>query len=390
MANSNFKIRVPLQGSYYIVLLSFIFILSITFISPIFSLFLKSILGSDSAVGYFNAFNAVVLLLSNLLVGKFLQYRSKIKLLKISILIFGITFLFYPFINNFYSLLIIEIIRYVSEISVFICLGLLLRDLTTSKNLGKVEGWSFAVANMAWLIGPLLGGFIAAKYNHKIVFLISAIIVFCAYLLASRNHLHFKEPKKKESFSILKNLKYYFKNRNLKVLYLASMGIVFWWSLIYTFLPLFMAENNLNASDIGLVLGLIVVPLILLEIPAGKLADKFGYKKLLFLGFIIISLCGLIAYFSTNIRYTIAFIILASIGAAFLEQLREAFFFKSIKKQNENDLYPIFKTGIDMGRIVGLLIFSTVLLFFRFENIFLIVAIVMFIFGLLMLLLKEK
>ncbi len=272
---------------------------------------------------------------------------------------------------------------------VYICLGLLLRDLTSRKGLGEVEGWSFTVANTAWLIGPLLGGFLAAKYNTSILFIIAAIFVLSAYLLILKNQIHLKEPKKLKHHKVLRNIKVYFKKRNLKLLYLLSMGIIFWWVIIYTFLPLFLQNKNMSTNDIGLVLGLVVIPLIFLEMPAGRLADKFGYKKLLFLGFIVLGLCSLLVYF-LNIKYSIVLIILASFGAAFIEPLREAFFFKSIKDEEEPTLYPIFRTGIGVGRIIGLALFSTLLVYFKFESLFVVNAIIMFIIGFSMLLLKEK
>ncbi len=217
----------------------------------------------------------------------------------------------------------------------------------------------------------------------------AAIFPFLLFLVSNLDPIVVKPHKAVSHNHTLPNIKSYFSDRNLVILYIASMGIIFWWVLFYTFIPLFMANSGLNASQIGIVLALVTVPLILLEVPAGKLADKFGYRKFLFLGFIILAIAGLLASFS-SIYFALGFIILGSFGAAFLEPLREAFFFKTVSAKDEADFYPVYKTALEVGRLMGLFLFSTILLYTNYNTLFLFVSFCVLIFAFLMLLLREK
>ena len=389
MSNLNFKLRLPTKGAYYIVLLSFIITLTAPFISPIFPLFIRSLVFNDAYVGYVVSITAMLLLISAFIVGKILQYVSRVKLLRVASLGYGISFFVLAFVKTLPQFIFVEIFRAFFTSSIFICLGLLLKDLSKTEELGKVEGWNFTIANIAWFISPLLGGFIAFNYSNKIVFMLAAIFPLLVFIITSLNPIKIKEYKSIHHNHTFNNLKNFFSNHNLRILYLASMGIIFWWVLFYTFLPLYMNDNGLSKSQIGIVLALVTIPLILLEIPAGKLADKFGYRKFLFLGFIILSIAGLFASFS-GVNLSIIFIIMGSFGAAFLEPLREAFFLKSVSDEDEIDFYPIYKTALEVGRLLGLFVFSTILLYFRYNILLLFASFILLIFGLLMLLLRAK
>ena len=132
--------------------------------------------------------------------------------------------------------------------------------------------------------------------------------------------------------------------------------------MVYTFIPLYIRDSGFGVNITGWVLFLVVVPLILLEVPAGHLADKFGFKKFFVTGFLIMAALGISTFFIKSPIIILTLLILASVGAAFVEPLREAYFFEAIKKQDEVRFYPIYRVALPFGQLAGPLIFSTILL----------------------------
>ena len=260
-----------------------------------------------------------------------------------------------------------------------ISMGLFIREYSSINSIGRTEGQYFTILNIGFLIGPLLGGLLASASSYNTVFIISAILKVILALILFMEPLKEREIVQKQKMRFLD----YIKNKQLLLLYVLNFGLVIWFITLYTFLPLYISENGFSEKTIGYLLSAAVIPLILLEIPVGKFADKYGFKNYMFIGFLIMGLLMLNTYFTSAIA-TIIIIIIATSGAAFVEPLVEAYFFKQArKKENEEGLYPIYKTSTDLSQIIFPIIFSTVLLFSNFKTGFLIVGVFMLLFSLL-------
>lgn len=382
------KYSLPTRGAGFIVLISFIYSLSGTISIPVFSLYIKSLVGEPAYVGYFMSLIYFMILMYILLSTYFLRNFNKITILRFSMLGSGIGFLLLTIVNNAFQLLILEIFRALFIALNFVVTGMLIRDGSKKSTISKNEGFYFAIINMSFFIGPIIGGLLADAYSIKIVFLISAIFPLLVFLLLLTKKR--KEEKTEASeVKIFDNIKEYFKNKNHTVNYIISLGLLSWLAIIYSYMPLYMNQEGLDDKTIGYFLALTVLPLIILEIPISKLSEKTGYRKLFFLGFLLIGLFGILGVAFKNIYLTLLSFVLTNLGVAFVEPLKEAYFFKISKRSDESKHYPIFKTSSDVGQLTGPLIFSTVLLFTNFKIMFLAASIMMILFGFISLKLKE-
>ena len=115
----------------------------------------------------------------------------------------------------------------------------------------------------------------------------------------------------------------------------------------------------------------------------------FNGNSLEFHSFVILGFVALLTYF-TNPFYTIIAIILASFGGAFVEPLKDAYFFKEIRsKEKQNRLFPIFKSSADVGSLLAPALFSTILLYLDFKGLFVFAGVLMLLFALVCLKLKR-
>jgi len=288
----------------------------------------------------------------------------------------------FMFIENLFQLLTLLFFRIWSVIIIWVILALYIRDSVKRNSLGKTEGFFFVFLNIAFVIGPLMGGALAESFNFNFVFGIAAVFPLIALILAGYK---VKRDGKidQDKHKIWSNIKDYFKKKDLIILYFLSLGLAIWWNLIYVFLPLFMVGIGMTEAIIGVVLLLVAVPLILLEFPAGKWADKFGEKRFFIIGYLILFFFSFLVFFVTNNYWILALFVIASAGGGFFEPLRDSYFFKKTSKRDGTRFYPVFTTSFDMGYVVGPAILSSVLFFTNFKTMFLIASLLMLLFAIL-------
>lgn len=381
------KLAVPLRGMPYVTFLVLISTMASTMLIPIFPLYLKNFVKDDALVGYVFTIVAFLFLFYTFIFRLLLKRFKKITLLKIGYAGTAITLLVFTILTNIKQFIILEFFRAFFLVATGITLGLFIREYATLKSIGQSEGRYFTVLNVGFLLGPLFGGLLASAYSFNTVFIIVAIqkIVILLLLIIEPLKESSIDHKKQHDFHISS----YIKNKQLVLIYLMQFGLSIWFSLLYNFMPLYANENGFSAKLIGYILVMAVLPLIILEFPVGKLADIHGFKRYIFLGFIIIGILSMLTL-PFNPMWTIALIILATLGAAFIEPLTEAYFFEEVKnRQKEESLYPVYKTSMETAHIVFPLIASTILLFFNFKTLFLITGIVMILFAMLSLKLKR-
>jgi len=364
------KFRVPLKGLPLLAIVTFLYSFVGSLTISFFPNYLKTFFHNDAYVGYVISFTAIIMLLSNFAARPLFKYfKNKLALFQISILVHTLFYLALLFTLESTSLLVLLIIKTFFAVIGGLLLSLFIRGFATRNNLGQVEGSYFVVMNLAFLLGPLFGGLIANRYSYFAVFAISSFISLLVHLLVY--HQHFRNISLPDHSSLFANVGSYFKRRSLRYLYFLSFGLISWWVFVYTFLPLYLKNLGVTEAQIGLLFFALVIPLILFEIPLGKLADRYGSKIFFVLGFFVLSICSFFLLFFHSLWIFFSFIILASLGAALLEPTREIFFFRVTKKKESSDFLPVYRTSVDLAYLIFPFLFSNILLFSSYKFAFL-------------------
>ena len=382
------KIRLPLSGQSYLVIMAFLRNAPATLIAPILPLFIKSLVSNEAYVGYIYAITSIMFLFSNFLVTRLLHKIEKITLFKLATLVSGISYLALAVISNIYHYLIIEIFRVVALTSGFMIIMLYIREYSSKKTIAKNEGLYYTSANLVWMIGPLLGGLIAEAFHFKTLFTLASIFPFIVLILLIIKPLKDGKININNNKTTIENIKDFFRDKNLRKLYLLSTGCVFWITSTYIYLPLYMRYQGFSLSYIGYALFAMVIPLVLFEIFAGRLTARIGYRKVFFMGFMIIAAAAIATYFVSPLL-TIILIIIASTGVAFVEPLRDAYFFAYIKRSDELRYLAPYVTHHEAASLTGPLILSSILLLTNFKIMFVVLGGFMLIFAVSSLFLKE-
>lgn len=221
--------------------------------------------------------------------------------------------------------------------------------------------------NAGGFVAPLLTGALLANSDaYGRVFIAAAaasvpvIVLFAARRLPSGASSSTPVP-------MWDTLSCIFRNRDLSAVTFAH--IVLW--LFYVWAPLYVPiylHNILGFSwtDLGWVFSIMLLPYVLLEYPAGWVADRFiGDKELMFAGFLIAgaalaSISLLTA--ASPLLLILCILVVSRCGSALIESMTEGHFFRRVTERDVNSV-SIFRGAWPLSYVIAPLIGSAILFF---------------------------
>jgi len=358
-------------------------------ITTIWAVYLESFLHNQSYVGFLESFFIIIAFLSYFFIIPIVQKYNKIKLYATALFLFVVAYVIFSFVHSLWIIILIGICTAFLGSLRITCFGIIVRDKSPDKKVSENEGLIYTLLNISVMIGPLLAGFVASRYGVSKVFLLSAILIFIAFILFEHFRIHDGNTSKKVDKNIAKVFIDFFKNRQRLFSYIIGGGINFWWGLIYIYMPMFIIDSGYSDILLGYFLAAVVVPLILSEYYFGRLAGKIGFRKIFFFGYLILAICALACFFVSNMYLLLGLLTLASFGAAMVEPTTEAYFFDIIKKTERERYYGPYNTAVDTGLFIATSLSALILLFASFNYLFVFFGLAMFALALLSLKIKD-
>ncbi len=108
-------------------------------------------------------------------------------------------------------------------------------------------------------------------------------------------------------------------------------------------ITLFYLLNNLTYTEIFIIASFYKVAVAFFEVPTGAFADKFGHKKSVLLGLLIIAISIALYPLGTTFWYYILIEGLVAIGATLISGADESLFYDTLKSEGLDNEYTKFK-----------------------------------------------
>lgn len=370
-------------------LVGFIIALAGSSTSAVWPLYIKSFLKNDTFVGFFSSLLTFSYVIMYFILTPLLEKYHKVKLFSIGLWGMMATWLIYYFNNNATVFFVVSFASVIFFTLNYASLGIMLRYQAGIGSIGKNEALRYALVNAGWLIGPLLGGILAERFGLNSVFLAALLCIMIVPFVFRKSA--FKDHTfNKIDVNIIWNLRDYASDMERVKHYIISFGVSCWWGAVYIFVPLFILEKGLGNIWVGLFMFAISVPLVILEYPLGKKVDKIGSRTFFVIGYLVMALFCLTTFLLSNIYMILLASALVSIGAAFVEPTRESYYFKIVKRSENERYYGPYQTSAYTGNALGAFTGSIILLIFSFKGIFLYFAILLAAFALFSLTLKKN
>ena len=256
-------------------------------------------------------------------------------------------------------------------------LDVILESYSNDRMSGRIRGKFLTVINTGFLAGPFLSTWILERYDYHGIFLL--LLVFSLIGLAisiwgikKTNH-HFSAD-----LTVKDVLKKVIVRKNIRKIFYISFVLEFFYALMVIYTPIYLIDLGISWDKIGIIFTAMLLPFVILQYPAGILADKkFGEKEFLIFAIAIMGLSTLAAYFISGKSILIWSVILFStrIGAALVEVLRDSYFYKRIDGYDV-DIINIFRTAKPLAFICASVISAIILLFLPIKIIFIAVGLI--------------
>lgn len=357
-----------------IYILAFLFSLHISISAYVNSTFLSEIVG-EKYVGILYAISSFLILLllsrSSYILGKIGNRKFVFILLLINMIaILGLITSPIPYIVS-----IAFILFQTTNTLVFFSLDIFIEHFEGKGVVGKSRGLYLTINNLAWILSPILTGFLISQAGgYKTIYTIAlvAVIIMLAGLILSIKRFKDTKYTRKPFFDTYRFLE---KNTHIFAINMIFFILQFFyvWMIIYT--PIYLNEHiGLGWEKIGIIFTIMLLPFLLVSIPVGILIDKYNFskRKILFLGICVAALATMSIPFIQKGTWIYAWAIalfFTRVGASIIETTSEIYFFSHVKEEDSN-LLSFFRDMSPLAYLVGPLLGTAILSFINIRYMF--------------------
>jgi len=238
---------------------------------------------------------------------------------------------------------------------------------------GRVRTLFLTAGNTALVVSPVVIALLLDHAdNYGRVFLIAACALIPFILLMFTRTLPRTRPIKLKRFT--EAALGMFADTDVRAIVFCYMVLQFLFQFTPLYVPLYLhIALGMPWSELGWVLAVALIPYVLIEYPAGLLADtKLGDKLLLAIGFVIAGLAfasmGFI-HAGTPIAITVLLLVVLRVGSALIESMTETHFFRRVNADNA-DAVSVFRTMKPIGALVAPIIGTLLLSVAGFTSLF--------------------
>ncbi|MBI4122316.1 MAG: MFS transporter [Parcubacteria group bacterium] len=254
-----------------------------------------------------------------------------------------------------------------------------LKRITATAFTGRIRGLFWTAVNLGFVVSPFLAGSLLAGYGFSAAYLASGLAAVPAWLMmyaVYRKDISIIPYRRHEP--VRKTIRRAWHNHNLRGIVSVALflSLFYSWMVIYT--PLYLLQAGFDWVQIGLIFTVMLVPFVVVEYPAGWLADRYlGETEMLTIGFVLMGAAVLALLLVSSFWAVMIVLFCSRVGASLVEIMRDTYFYKKVQI-SDLDMIETFRNTSSFSHIVGPMLAAGILaLGFGLPAIFLLLAFIM-------------
>jgi MFS family permease len=348
-----FKENSKLKNIFF---LGFLLSLHLAFVSYVNSSFLSVFFGEKN-VSLIYVLSSLISILVLFFIPKILQKMGGRKFLIWSAGLNAASLLLLSILKSSGGIIPIFIFYFTLNYVIIFALDELLQIFSKNSGTGHTRGLYLTLCNLAWVIAQVVSGETLSHFSFSSLYFIAFVIMAIFFFSAIWNLKNLNDPKYDKA-PVSQSFKNFFANKNLTRAYKINFLLQFFyvWMVIYT--PIYLyAHLGFSWREIAIIFSVMLLPFVLIQFPLGKYSDKIGERKMLMFGFAVASIATFFLFFIRKHEIWIWATALFStrIGAAIIEVMSDVYFFKHIKKEND-EFISVYRNTAPMSYVLAPLV----------------------------------
>lgn len=260
-------------------------------------------------------------------------------------------------------------------------LDICLEELSDNGRTGAIRGLYWTFLNGGIALGPLLVALLAKDDELRPVFIAGALLLLGAAISAIFQSLGPRQAirhKYRQPLSLPFHA--WWAKRNVRAVTFVKVALEFFFTIMTIYAPIYLhKELGFAWSELGIIFTVMLLPFVLLEWPAGEVADHWwGEKEIMSIGlFLIGTMLLFMPFMGKSFAYWLVVLLISRIGAALVEITTESYFFKKISAE-DTGLIAIFRLTRPTSFILGTIAGATAWGVLPFQALFFVVAFAIF------------
>ncbi|MFA6407865.1 MAG: MFS transporter [Candidatus Paceibacterota bacterium] len=238
---------------------------------------------------------------------------------------------------------------------------------------GRVRTFFLTGGNVGVLVAPLLiGALMASGENYTIIFMSAAAVLMPLVVLFAMRRL--PQGETPERFPIRDTIRHIAHDRDLAAVTIGHFILYLFYIWAPLYIPVYLhSVLGIPWSTLGWMFSVMLLPYVIIEYPAGWVADRIlGDKEMMLAGFIIAgsALAAVSLLTATSTPFIILSVLVATrVGAALVESMTEGHFFRRV---SEKDIVSVsvFRGVWPLTDALAPLIGSAILIFGNYQLFF--------------------
>ena len=333
----------------------FIALLGIGIIIPVMPVFATELGANGLALGMIIAAFSVTRGLLQPVVGNLSDRWGRKGFLVTGLFVYGLVGLLIPQAGSIINLLLIRAFQGVGS-AMIVPIGMAYMSvLAPPGQEGRYQSYLNIAIFCGIGCGPVIGGIVSDLLGFESVFYVMAALSFGAFILVLKNMPAQQAQVNASATGLLKSLQMMMQSRLTRGILLARMVTMVIMVPSMAFLPLLMTQTiGASGLQIGLVIACRTLVNAVLQVPAGKVADKYDKLFLLVTGCICLSgVIMLIPFMKTFVMFLLIYCLLG-LGEAIIWPVLGAYAsIEGRKRYGHGTMMGVFSLAMSGGIMAG-------------------------------------
>ncbi|SRR5699024_9797177 len=342
---------------YFIIIVAFLD----TFVQlPIITPYALGLGASHILAGAIVAVYSLTNMLGNVVGGHWIDRFGRKRMLLTGMVTVAIVLFFYPYAQTGEQLFIFRLLHGLAGGILIPAAFAYVGDMSSNKSRGKTMAFTGASIGIAAIIGPAIGGIMAARASIESVFLmISGLFIISSILIARFIKESFVSSERNKV--ALKHFIPLLKHPLLMQASLAAFALMVSNGTLAFALPLKVDDLGLTSETTGMLLSIFgIVALIIFLTPINKIYDRYASLGLVLTGIAFIAIALAMLSFIPSFLSSIFAMIVYGGGFALVFPSMNQIVAETSSKVDRGKAYGIFYAFFSLGAVAGSFISGTV------------------------------